>query len=152
MLAIPSGDSELERYLLDQIPIDRNSEEPRWIGPIWHLGRRMDVPPIAGPVVAFCGIARSNQFFDGLESGGLHVASRIAFADHHRYIQHDIDCILGAARSINAAAIVTTEKDRVRLGKLAASFSASCPLVTAKLTIEIENERAAVDWILQRLP
>jgi tetraacyldisaccharide 4'-kinase len=98
----------LERYLLEPSPIDRNSEEPRWIGPIWRLKRRMEVPSVAGPVVAFCGIARSDQFFAGLEASGLHLASRIAFPDHRRYDQHDLDCIFGAARSINAAAFVTT--------------------------------------------
>lgn len=152
VIAIPSESRELAHYLLDPIQIDRNSEEPRWIGPIWRLDRRMTVPSISGPIVAFCGIARSDQFFNGLESQGLHLASRIAFADHHRYDQHDVDCILGAARSINAAAVVTTEKDHVRLGKLQAQFSAMCPLLTAHLTMEIEDESAAIDWLFSRLP
>jgi tetraacyldisaccharide 4'-kinase len=122
-----------------------------WNGPVWQLKRRMDVPSVAGPVVAFCGIARSDQFFAGLESRGLHVASRVAFADHHRYDQHDLDCLLGAARNINAVAFITTEKDRVRLGKLAASFPESSPLKTAQLIVEIDNENAAVSWIHERL-
>lgn len=142
VIAVPTHDSEAESAL----------QKLGWHGPIWHLDRHMDVPPISGPVVAFCGIARSDQFFDGLESGGLHLASRIAFADHHRYIPHDIDCILGAARSINAAAIVTTEKDRVRLGTLAAAFKAECPILTAKLEIKIKGDAAPVDWLLNRLP
>lgn len=123
-----------------------------WHGSIWKLHRRMSVPAIDGPVVAFCGIARSDQFFAGLESHGLHLASRIAFADHHKFEQHDLDCILGAARSINATAFVTTEKDRVRLGKLADQFSAVGPLLTAQLTIKIQNEPEIIDWLFSRLP
>jgi tetraacyldisaccharide 4'-kinase len=135
----------------DSPDVDAQLNSLNWRGQVWRLKRRMEVPNIAGPVVAFCGIARSDQFFAGLEERGLHLASRIAFADHHRYDQHDLDCILDAGRSINASAFITTEKDRVRLGLHASSFAQSCPLRTAQLTIEIEDQDAAVDWILDRL-
>jgi len=141
VLAIPAEEIEIQTRL----------KSLKWRGPVWQLKRRMEVPSVAGPVVAFCGIARSDQFFRGLEEHGLHLASRIAFADHHHYDQHDLDCILGAARNINAAAVITTEKDRVRLGKHVASFPAATPLKTAQLTIEIENQDSALDWILNRL-
>jgi tetraacyldisaccharide 4'-kinase len=141
VVAIPAEVPEIEVRL----------QHLRWHGPVWRLKRRMEVPPITGPVVAFCGIARSDQFFAGLEASGLHLASRITFADHHQFDQHDLDCILGAARSINAAAFITTEKDRVRLGKRAESFPQSCPLKTAQLRIEIQGQNAAVDWILDQL-
>ncbi|HZL50377.1 MAG TPA: tetraacyldisaccharide 4'-kinase [Terracidiphilus sp.] len=137
VLVIPDSDPEPEAKL----------KAAGWQGPIWRVHRRMEVPHIAGPVVAFCGIARSEQFFAGLEAAGLHVASRIAFADHHHYKAHDLDCIQDAARSIGATAVVTTEKDRVRLGRLGASLS----LKTARLRIEIENESAAVSWLEDRL-
>ncbi|MGP8252332.1 MAG: tetraacyldisaccharide 4'-kinase [Terracidiphilus sp.] len=123
-----------------------------WQGPVWRLRRRMMVPPIEGPVVAFCGIARPGQFFAGLEDAGLHVASRIAFADHQRYDRHDIDCILEAARTARAAALITTEKDRVRLTSLLSSIPASLPLETAGLRIEIEGEDRAIEWLLGQLP
>jgi tetraacyldisaccharide 4'-kinase len=141
VLAIPADDPEIELQL----------QRLRWHGPVWRFKRLMEVPSITGPTVAFCGIARSDQFFAGVEASGLQIASRIAFADHHPYDQHDLDCILGAARSINAAAFITTEKDRVRLGKHAEAFPESSPLKTAQLTIEIEEENAALDWILRQL-
>jgi tetraacyldisaccharide 4'-kinase len=122
-----------------------------WQGPVWRIHRRMKVPQIDGPAVAFCGIARSEQFFAGLEAAGLHIASRIAFADHHRYIQHDIDCILDAARTSRAVALVTTGKDRVRLTPLLSSIPAALPLQTAGLRIEIEDEASAIDWLMGRI-
>jgi tetraacyldisaccharide 4'-kinase len=137
VIAIPADDAELEIKL----------KASGWQGPIWRLRRRMEVPPTAGPVVAFCGIARSGQFFAGLESADLHLASRIAFADHHHYKAHDIDCIKDAVRSTGATTIITTEKDRVRLGKLGESL----PLKTAALRIEIEDEDEAIDGLLKRL-
>ena len=118
-----------------------------WNGPIWHLRRTLDVPAIAGPVVAFCGIARPGQFFDGLT--GLHVASRVAFRDHHRYVEHDLDCLMDAARNVSATALITTEKDLVRMGPLGASLA--LPLETAKLRIEIEDESASLEWLLNKI-
>ena len=141
IIGIPAEDPELEARL----------KASGWQGPVWRLRRRMEVPLIEGPIVAFCGIARSRQFFAGLEAAGLHLASRIAFADHHHYKAHDLDCIQEAARSIGATTFVTTEKDRVRLGKLAAAFSESQPLKTARLRIEIEDESAALNWLADRL-
>jgi tetraacyldisaccharide 4'-kinase len=123
-----------------------------WHGPVWRLHRRMQVPPIEGPVVAFCGIARPDQFFAGLESAGLHIASRIAFADHQRYVHHDIDCVLDAAHTARAVALITTEKDRVRLAPFLSSIPAGLPLKTAGLRIEIEDQESAIDWLLAQLP
>lgn len=136
IIAIPADDSELEQKL----------KAMSWRENLWRLRRRMEISRIDGPVVAFCGIARPEQFFAGLEAAGVHVASRIAFADHHHYKAHDFDCIRDAARSIRASAIVTTEKDRVRLRKLGDSL----PLKTARLRIEIENEQEAVDGLVKR--
>lgn len=141
ILAIPAGEPELEDRL----------RASGWRGVIWHLRRRMDVPQIEGPVVAFCGIARSDQFFAGLESAGLHLGSRIAFADHHNYKAHDLDCIKDAARSTGATAIVTTEKDRVRLGDLATSLAAPLQLQTARLRLEIEDEAGVIDSLINQL-
>jgi tetraacyldisaccharide 4'-kinase len=152
VLAIPFEDRDAEHYVNETILIDRNSENQRWIGPVWRLHRRMQVPQIEGPVVAFCGIARPDQFFGGLETAGLHIASRIAFADHQRYVQHDVDCVLDAAHTTRAEALITTEKDRVRLAPLLSSIPAYLPLETAGLRIEIEDEAAAIDWLLGQLP
>ena len=137
IIGIPAEETELESKL----------KSAGWHGIVWRLKRRMEVPTVDGPVAAFCGIARSEQFFAGLEAGGLHVASRIAFADHHQYKTHDLDCIRDAARSTGASAIITTEKDRVRLGKLGESL----PLKSARLRIEIENECEAVEGLVKSL-
>jgi tetraacyldisaccharide 4'-kinase len=154
---LPAGNlreplSAVRRAQIVAIPADETELEPRlkaagWEGSVWRLRRRMEVPRIEGPVVAFCGIARPEQFFAGLEAGGLHLASRIAFPDHHSYKEHDLDCIRDAARSIGATALVTTEKDRTRLGKLAAEFPGPIPLRIAALRIEIADEEAAVNGL-----
>jgi tetraacyldisaccharide 4'-kinase len=122
-----------------------------WQGPIWRVHRRMGVPAIDGPVMAFCGIARPHQFFDGLEASGLRLAARMTFRDHHRYTNRDLDLLQSLALSTGAVALVTTEKDRVRVGSLAPSFPFAAPLLTAGLRVEIDDESAVLDWLTTRL-
>ena len=108
VIAIPANDPGFESEL----------RAWGWQGPIWRIRRRMEVPHIDGPVAAFCGIARPEQFFAGLEQAGLTLAFQKSFADHHRYTSQDIDALNSAVRSSAATAILTTEKDRVRMGNL----------------------------------
>jgi tetraacyldisaccharide 4'-kinase len=111
----------------------------------------MEIPAVSGPVAAFCGIARPEQFFAGLEAAGLHLATRTAFPDHHSYTVRDLDRLVAAARAAGATAIITTEKDIVRMGKLAACFPTNMPLKSARLRIEIQDEGAAINWLVSRL-
>jgi tetraacyldisaccharide 4'-kinase len=141
VMAIPSDDPDFEAVL----------RAWGWQGPIWGLHRTMEVPSVNGPVVAFCGIARPKQFFVGLEAAGLRLAARVPFADHRRYTLADLKRLATAARKAGAAALLTTEKDRVRLGKLTSALPESLPLRTARLRLEIENEDEAVSWLMGRL-
>jgi len=141
VVAIPSDEPALEDEL----------RAWGWQGPVWRLKRAMDVPAPDGPVAAFCGIARPGQFFAGLEAGGLTLATRVAFRDHHRYTRGDVERLVASARAAGAAALVTTEKDFVRLGGLAAGFAERLPLKTAKLRIEIEEEERGISWLEKRL-
>jgi tetraacyldisaccharide 4'-kinase len=122
-----------------------------WEGPVWRLHRKMDVPALNGPVAAFCGIARPEQFFEGLEAAGQRVASRIAFHDHHRFTPADLSRIVTTARQAGATELITTQKDLVRLGKLTSAFPESLPLKIARLRIEIEHENEAIDWLVNLL-
>jgi tetraacyldisaccharide 4'-kinase len=141
IIAIPAEEPELE------------AELNAWggHGPIWRLHRKMQVPAISGPVAAFCGIARPQQFFTGLESSGLRLAQRRAFRDHHRYSAADVRHLSSAAQKAGVTALITTEKDHVRLGPLASAFPSTTPLQTARLSIEVEGQDAAIDWLMDRI-
>lgn len=147
VIAIPADEPEVEQYLREIISIGRNSETSRWTGPIWRLHRRMQVPPVAGPAVAFCGIARPEQFFTGIEAARVKLVARIPFPDHHRYTPKDLDQLRAVLRSTGASSLLTTEKDAVRLGALAAKLR----FKTVPLRTEIENESAAMKWLVERL-
>jgi tetraacyldisaccharide 4'-kinase len=141
IVAIPADDQRLEEDLRTW----------GWQGPVWRLHRRMEVPVVDGRAAAFCGIARPQQFFAGLEAGWLQVAVRKAFPDHHVYRAKDLDGLVAGAQAAGAAALITTEKDLVRLGGLSSRFGDSLPLKTARLRVEIEDEDQALEGLLERL-
>ena len=141
VFAIPVDEPEVAAWLKNQ----------GWGRQIWRLQRHMEVPQINGPIVAFCGIARPEQFFDGLERGGVRAAARVVFADHYLYTARDLERLAAAAQKAGASALLTTAKDRARLGALASVLPASLPLQSVPLRIEIEDEAAALAWLLDRL-
>lgn len=137
IFAIPEDEPEIAEWV--------NSRG--WKGTVWRVRRKMDVPQVEGPAVAFCGIARPEQFFSGLEAAGVRVAARFAFPDHHGYTAGDLKRVESAAQEAGAAALLTTEKDRARLGAMAVSL----PVQTVPLRTEIEDEAAAVDGLMSRI-
>lgn len=66
-------------------------------------------------VFAFAGIAEPARFFETVRDAGLELAGSRSFADHHRYTSGDLERLVSAARAAGAAALLTTEKDYVRL-------------------------------------
>jgi len=64
---------------------------------------------------AFAGLADNEQFFASLRANGLDVVETRSFRDHHRYTAADVAAIKAAANNVNADAIVTTEKDAVKI-------------------------------------
>jgi tetraacyldisaccharide 4'-kinase len=137
VIAIPAAEPEVESDI----------RAWRWSGPVWRLGRRMEVPPVDAPALAFCGIARPEQFFAGLQAAGADLAATETFRDHHRYTQNDLDRLAAKAARCGASALLTTEKDAVRL----AGLKLPLPVVTAALLTEIANEGAAMEWLASRL-
>jgi tetraacyldisaccharide 4'-kinase len=85
--------------------------------PVFRASRRLGMPsiPPAGPVLAFAGVASPQPFFDGLRGAGIELARTLVFRDHYAYSARDVDRIFAAARAAGASAVLTTEKDFVRL-------------------------------------
>jgi len=67
---------------------------------------------IAGDVLAFCGIAKPESFFQLIKASGARVDT-MRFRDHHPYTRGDIRRIRWRARGKDL--IITTEKDLIRL-------------------------------------
>lgn len=126
-------------------------ESRGWKQPILRYRRRMILPdPLPERVVAFCGIARPEQFFAGLKAAAISVAEECVFGDHHRFRKQDcIELRQKLARS-GARSFLTTAKDYARLGRLREMLEDIAPVRVADIVIEILNPHT-VTFSIQRL-
>ena len=90
--------------------------------PVANIERALnpdDIKALTGkPVLAFAGIGDNEGFFDMLSAAGVHLVETRSFADHHAYDDQDI-ATLTAMAAAQHAVLVTTEKDKARLGAAA---------------------------------
>jgi tetraacyldisaccharide 4'-kinase len=66
-------------------------------------------------VLLVSGIARPRRFEEDARAQGLDVAGALRFRDHHAFVSGDIDRIATELAATKADAVLTTEKDLVRL-------------------------------------
>jgi tetraacyldisaccharide 4'-kinase len=67
------------------------------------------------PVLAFAGIARSETFRRTVIDLGADLRGWLSFRDHHPYRADDLDGMAREGRKRGAVALVTTDKDRLRI-------------------------------------
>ena len=126
---------------------------------VWHARRRqqpvrsadpasLPLLPSDGPVLAVAGIADPARFFADLKAAGWSIADDVRFRDHHRYSRADVFRIIDAMRACQARAVVTTEKDLVRLLPFRPFH---VPVGFAPLTIEIEAADTFDAWLKERV-
>ena len=99
-------------------------------------------------VVALCGIGNPQAFSQDLLQIGINIAAEEFFADHHAYTQRDVDRVVQTARDTGAEAIVTTEKDAVRLEGLRQS---EIPVYVAQLEVQGDDEVRFKSLLLRAL-
>ncbi len=85
---------------------ENNSPFAAWLAP--------DNPPEQAHVVAFCGIGQPQKFYATLKAAGFDIAEAASFPDHHRFSDQDLYA-LAQISAAKGAALITTEKDYVRL-------------------------------------
>lgn len=91
--------------------------------PFWTIRRTLRFPSPLGVFgaglrpLAFCAIARPENFAATLAKAGCGVVDTVIFPDHHRYGERDIDELIRLAKKMNASGFVTTEKDAVKLNE-----------------------------------
>lgn len=96
-------------------------------------------------IVAFCGLARPEKFFNSLKKEGLKVIEEISFPDHHPYSESDLKAVLSIA-SQSAAVVVTTEKDYV---KIPPKLRMMVQLV--KMEIALDNEKEFSSLLFKKI-
>lgn len=90
--------------------------------------------------LAFSGIANPSLFFSLLSSLGVEVARSCSFPDHHAYTSEELKQIVKWSQEAGAEALLTTEKDAVRLP--AGAFPLKVPLFYLRIELALSQEEA----------
>ncbi len=87
-------------------------------------------------VVAFSGIGNPEVFLKDLAHYQMNVVQQFSFRDHHQFTDDDLAGVGQAARSLGADAVLTTEKDAVRLPP---NIGVSTPLYAIQIEARPED-------------
>lgn len=115
---------------------------------VWRVTRGIAPTAVPPRPVAFCGIARAKSFFSDLRRAGIEPVVETSYPDHHPYTEADIRQLTALCRQVSGGGFVTTEKDWVNLGDLAAQLD---PLAVAAVTMELADAANAVDTMLRTI-
>jgi tetraacyldisaccharide 4'-kinase len=107
-------------------------------------GERVNMESL-GPqaLVAFCGVGNPESFFKHLRREGFTLASTRAFGDHHDYNQVDVDGLVKEAKSVGAAALITTAKDATKLS----AFDFDPPCYVLEIQILIDDAEQLINMV-----
>ena len=97
------------------------------------------------PVLAFSGIARNGAFRQTLIDLGADLRGWMSFRDHYRYRTEDLVRLARQGRRIGAHALVTTDKDRVRIN---ADWVRELPLLVIGVAIDFADDRDAFERLV----
>ncbi len=115
---------------------------------VWRVERNIHIrEPLTAPI-AFCGIARPEQFFAQVRAAGTTPAAELSFGDHHAYDANDVRRLIAMRNKVGADGFLTTEKDALNLGALQDHL---VPLTVAVLKLTFERPADVVDTILARI-
>ena len=113
---------------------------------VWRVRRGISAENVPPKPVAFCGIARPQNFVLQLRKAGIEPAAEAVYRDHHAYTENDIRELLALKTQSEAGGFVTTEKDAVNLG---AYFSALQPLAVVPVNMDLVDAANALDTMLR---
>jgi tetraacyldisaccharide 4'-kinase len=112
---------------------------------VWRVTRDIVAPQTKEPCLAFCGIARPQNFIAQLRAAGVMLAGTRSFRDHHQYSAEDIRQLLRLRQQHGATAFVTTEKDAVNLD---GHLEALQPIHVVPVRMRLHNAAAVLQFIL----
>jgi tetraacyldisaccharide 4'-kinase len=118
--------------------------------PVFAFSRRIAGPSPDRPAFAFAGIAKPERFYRDLQNAGWQLTGRRSFGDHHRYTAREIEEVVRAADRSGAAAILTTEKDFVRLGAAVPGTTEGRIRIVA-VQLEVVLDPSFAPWLEGRL-
>ena len=104
-------------------------------------------------IFAFCGVGNPEAFLAQLRAAGAELVATRSFGDHHAYEERDVEDLVSQAMRSGAGALVTTEKDWVKLARLKASRTDSVPIWRVRLELRFvaDDEQKLFDDITRAI-
>jgi tetraacyldisaccharide 4'-kinase len=100
------------------------------------------------PAVIFCGIGNPAGFQSCVSGLGIKIVKSFRFSDHHDYTCQEVLGIIKTAGQNNLAAIITTQKDAVKVRELGIKNSA---ILVLDITLNITKNEAELNHRLLKL-
>jgi tetraacyldisaccharide 4'-kinase len=113
---------------------------------VWRVRRGIALMNVPARPVAFCGIARPQNFLLQLRTAGIEPVAQALYRDHHAYNERDIQDLLTLRQQSEAGGFVTTEKDAINLGEF---LDALRPLAVIPVKMELVDAANALDTMLR---
>lgn len=114
-------------------------------------GHTLGLPYIRGKsLLLFSGIANPHSFRNSIANLGGVIKGELIFPDHHWYTDKDIEKIRTEAMRLSADAVITTEKDAVRLTDIHTLTDIKNDLNILALQVEMEIDKGFGEWVLGR--
>jgi tetraacyldisaccharide 4'-kinase len=107
--------------------------------------------PRACRMLAFCGLGNPATFWNSLAEGGIEIAGRRRFADHHSYRRSELESLRERARRVGAEALVTTEKDAVNLPPGASEAIVPFELYILRIEAEVDEGERLTELVIERI-
>jgi len=127
------------------VVLDSANASHGFAGRVWTVRRHLLPPdPMPKKPVVFCGIARPDPFFAQVRALGIQPVREVAFADHQHYTAASVRTLESLARQLGADALLTTEKDSVKLAP-----GLTVPLQMARLVTEVSDADRVFPAMLQ---
>jgi len=118
---------------------------------VWNLRRELRFTALTGAgsagdrPMAFCAIARPEEFWAMLEEAGCSLVRRVAFSDHHAYSMEDMVGVVATAKNHGATYFLTTEKDAVKLdGAMLKRLGEVGPVCVVGLDVKLADESGVI--------
>lgn len=99
-------------------------------------------------VAVFSGIGNAQGFESCICALGINIGKAFRFADHHDYVQADIYAIINETKQRNLDAIITTQKDAVKIRELAIEGSG---VLALDINLSITKNEAELNRRLLKL-
>lgn len=147
-LVVPDADEAGVRAMADRLGVPRAFSLTTTLGAAVRLDTFAASTPLAPgvPVLAVAGIAQPRRFFDDLGRAGWTIARTLTFRDHHPFTRRDVERMVRAGRDCGAEAILTTEKDMMRLLPFRPF---AMPVAWTPLTVSIEPAVDFRAWLIE---